>query len=246
MKRSSPYFEKPVKRTARRPFKMCVTRMHVIEGRCRGKPRSTVPVAVLHTESLPFFGVRSDSFEPAKLGLQSDLTSDVKTESTETQTQTSYDLDAIEMETLSVTQRLVRNVLPISKGNSRSAIMVVLNDLTTEALLVEPPAETEAGTAFMLPYYQRGHMESASTLDYERRAHEVVGNYENLTLWEKALVPPGAYMRLKHILTPETAKKKLMITLNIDDEPMSNEALSNPSPAENLKSILRKPSSSGN
>lgn len=42
--------------------------------------------------------------EPGKLGLQSDLTGELKTESTETRTQTSNDLKVIKAEALEVTQ----------------------------------------------------------------------------------------------------------------------------------------------
>lgn len=54
--------------------------------------------------------------ELGKLGLQSDLTTDVKTESTETRTLTTYHLDDIEAEALAVEQCWVGNVLPVSNG----------------------------------------------------------------------------------------------------------------------------------
>lgn len=61
--------------------------------------------------------------------------------------------------------------------------------------------------------YSKVHIATQLKLDYDTRSDEVVHNNEALTLEEMGEVSPGAYFRLKQLVTAKNAKNRGTIQL---------------------------------
>lgn len=119
-------------------------------------------------------------------GMYDDDTSESASQAATTTTyQTASDLQAIEAEALAVTQKWVRTVPPVYKGNPGWVNKPISEEAPSRgAGQQRPPRQLICWKC-----YSRGHISSNCRLDFESQAPKVIANFENLTLKEKGQVP---------------------------------------------------------
>eukprot|EP00171_Calliarthron_tuberculosum_P022792 IDg22792t1 len=144
--------------------------------------------------------------------LQSDYTSDLPTDFS---TQTEDQAVAIDAEALAVMQhRRTRRVPPLSKGNYPfDNPGWVERPLGVGAKRGSGPKGASSRPVICWRCYEKGHIATSCSLDYDTRSEEVIQNYEALTFEELGQVPPGAYFRLKQLVTAENSQEKGLLQL---------------------------------
>lgn len=136
----------------------------------------------------------SDGHHHNRLGLHSYVTSDLLIENVRgsEDKQKSVDVEAIESEALTVMQKWVRYMPPVSKGAFpfRNPGMID-KPLGCRKPRGAPPGQRSQQYLICWRCYASGHLASECTLDFESQAYEVIENSGQLTLEEKGLFRLG-------------------------------------------------------
>lgn len=88
------------------------------------------------------------------------------------------DLTTIEEEALAVTQKWVRHVPTVFKGNYPYQNPGYVNKPVSPGALTRGTGQSRVRMVTCLNCYARGHMAADCRLDFETNAHQVIANYE--------------------------------------------------------------------